>query len=83
MEGLDDGFPTTYVEITEEGIPIWKLFTLSGLCKSHSEAIRMARQGGLSISQKSQWIRLSENQLNQILRKDTNEENKENKDLQD
>ncbi len=76
MEELD-GIPTTHVTLTEEGIPVWKLFTLSGLCKSHSEAIRMARQGGLSLTQNGQWIRLSEGQLNQVLRKDVHEEIKE------
>ena len=61
----DDGIPTTCIsrKDLEAGIPIWKLFILSKLCKSHSEAIRMARQGGLYINN----FRLKETDLNIIL----------------
>ncbi len=62
-----EGIPILDIEVDKKGVPVWKLFTLCGLCKSHSEAIRMARQGGLYVEQKGKWIRLSETQLNQIL----------------
>jgi tyrosyl-tRNA synthetase len=45
---LDDSIPTTSIEKQKfiEGIPIFKLFELTGLCSSSSEARRLIEQGG-------------------------------------
>lgn len=74
--GLDtDGVPTTFVKAEDfrKGIPLWKIFTLSELCKSHSEVIRMARQGGLYWND----IRISEAELDAIIVRGDNNEKKE------
>jgi tyrosyl-tRNA synthetase len=45
---LDDSIPTTSIEKQKfiEGIPIFKLFEVTGLCSSSSEARRLIEQGG-------------------------------------
>jgi tyrosyl-tRNA synthetase len=52
MTKSEDGIPTTYVTPDMFPMPIWKLFVISGLCKSGSEARRLIEQGGAYICRK-------------------------------
>jgi tyrosyl-tRNA synthetase len=54
MEAREDAIPTTFIEREKiiEGIPIFKLFEISGLSKSSSEARRLILQGGGYLNKK-------------------------------
>lgn len=53
-EAREDAIPTTYIEAKKikEGIPIFKLFEITGLSKSSSEARRLILQGGGYLNKK-------------------------------
>jgi len=54
MEAREDAIPTTFIERKKiiDGIPIFKLFEISGLSKSSSEARRLILQGGGYLNKK-------------------------------
>lgn len=55
---MEDSIPTSFVtrEQIGEGIPIWKLLVITGMCKSGNEAKRLIQQGGLYICTRSREV---------------------------